>query len=114
MGRFENGELVVDTIGIVPGGVVAGGYRTPETRLTERFILSANGSHLTIEYRWEDPKIYQTPHVYRYELDRLPEGSYAFEQWCDASDPRRAGMGHATTAARANQTNRCINAGRFS
>jgi hypothetical protein len=87
VGRFENGELVVDTVGIVPGGVVAGGYRTPETHLTERFILSADGSHLTIEYRWEDPKIYQTPHVYRYELDRLPEGSYAFEQWCDASDP---------------------------
>jgi hypothetical protein len=44
VGRFENDELVVDTIGMVPGGVVAGGYRTPETHLTERFILSANGS----------------------------------------------------------------------
>jgi len=87
VGRFENGELIVDTVGITPGGVVASGYRTPETRLTERFVVSPDSSHLTIEYRWEDPKIYQTPHVYRYELDRLPAGSYAFEQWCDASDP---------------------------
>ncbi len=87
VGRFENGELVVDTMGITTGGVVADGYRTPETRLTERFIVSPDNSHLTIEYRWEDPKIYSKPHIYRYELDRLPAGSYAFEEWCDASDP---------------------------
>jgi hypothetical protein len=87
IGRVENGELVVDTMGLLTGGVTAGGYRTPETHLIERFVVSPDGSHLTIKYRWEDAKLYQKPHEYQYELDRLPEGSYAFEKWCDASDP---------------------------
>jgi hypothetical protein len=87
VGRVENGELVVDTIGITPGVVTAAGYRTVETRLTERFVVSPDGKHLTINYRWDDPAIYQKPHEYRYEFDRLPEGSYALEYWCDASDP---------------------------
>jgi len=87
VGRVDNGELVVDTIGITPGLVTAGGWRTIETRLTERFVVSPDGKHLTINYRWEDPAIYQKPHEYRYEFERLPAGSYALEYWCDASDP---------------------------
>jgi hypothetical protein len=87
VGRVENGELIVDTMGVTQGAVTAGGARTPETHLIERFVLSPDGNHLTINYRWEDPKIYQKPHEYHYEFDRLPAGSYAFEKWCDASDP---------------------------
>jgi len=87
VGHVENGELVVDTMGITTGGVTAGGWRTPETHLIERFVVSPDGRRLTINYRWDDPKIYQKPHEYHYELDRLPAGSYAFEEWCDASDP---------------------------
>jgi hypothetical protein len=87
VGHAENGELVVDTMGISPGGVTAGGWRTPETHLIERFVVSPDGEHLTIKYRWEDPKVYQKPHEYEYQLERLPAGSYAFEEWCDASDP---------------------------
>lgn len=87
VGRIENGELVVDTMGIAPGPVTAGGWRTPETHLTERFVVSPDGEHLTIHYHWDDPKLYQEPHEYQYQLDRLPAGSYAFEEWCDASDP---------------------------
>ncbi len=87
VGRIENGELVADTVGVMPGVVAAGGWRTPETHLTERFVVSPDGKHLTIKYRWEDPLIYQKPHEYQYEFDRLPEGSYALEYWCDASDP---------------------------
>jgi hypothetical protein len=87
VGHVENGELVVDTMGISPGGVTAGGWRTPETHLIEHFVVSPDGEHLTIKYRWEDPKVYQKAHEYEYQLDRLPAGSYAFEEWCDASDP---------------------------
>jgi hypothetical protein len=87
VGHVENGELVVDTMGIATGGVTAGGWRTPETHLIEHFVVSPDGQHLTINYRWEDPKIYQKPHEYHYDLDRSPAGSYAFEEWCDASDP---------------------------
>jgi hypothetical protein len=43
----------------------------------------------------DDPKIYQTPHVYRYYFERAPAVtlertpvSYALEEWCDAGDPR--------------------------
>ena len=87
VGRYERDALVVETVGLTPGAVVAGGIRTPETRLTERFQVSAEGQRLTITYTWQDPKIYQKPHTYSYVFDRLPPGSYAFEDWCDASDP---------------------------
>lgn len=86
--RYERGDLVVDTIGLTPGNVTAGGRRTPETTLTERFRLSAGGSHLTITYTWTDPKIYLKPHSYSLVFERLPVGSYAIEDWCDPSDPR--------------------------
>jgi hypothetical protein len=87
VGRYEGNALIVDTIGFTPGAVVAGGQRTPETRLTERLQVSPDGQTMTITYLWQDPKIYQKPHTYSYVFDRLPANSYAFEDWCDASDP---------------------------
>ena len=75
---------------MVPGG----GVRTAETRLLERFEMSPDGNRLTVTYTWEDPKVYQKPHVYRYYFDRVPmveskgtKVSYALEEWCDAGDP---------------------------
>jgi hypothetical protein len=85
--RYDGNALIVDTIGLTPGGVVGGGQRTPETRLTERLEVSPDGKTMTITYTWQDPKIYQKPHTYSYVFDRLPAGSYAFEDWCDAGDP---------------------------
>jgi hypothetical protein len=87
IGHFEGQVLVVDTVGLTPGPVPAGGWRTPESHLSERFGVSPDGNHLTIKYTWADPKIYVKPHSYQYFFDRLPAGSYAFEAWCDASDP---------------------------
>lgn len=87
VGHYEGDVLVVDTVGMTAGAVVAGGQRTPETHLTERFEVSADGKHMTITYTWTDPKIYQKPHTYQYFMDRMPAGSYAFEEWCDAGDP---------------------------
>ena len=87
VGHFENGVLVVDTVGFSQGPVTAGGYRTPETHLAERFEVSPDGKTLTIKYTWTDPKVYSKPHSYEYVLERLPAGSYALEEWCDASDP---------------------------
>lgn len=80
---------MIETVGLTPGNVTAGGRRTPETRLTERFRLSPGGERLTITYTWNDPKLYQRPHTYAVQFDRLPPGSYAFEGWCDSSDPRQ-------------------------
>ena len=87
VGHYESGVLVVDTAGLTPGMVTSGGWRTPETHLNERFEVSPDGKHLTIKYTWSDPKIYVKPHSYEYTFDRLPAGSYAIDEWCDASDP---------------------------
>ena len=93
-GRYDGSTLVVETTGFTAGAVPGGGVRTPETRLFERFELSPDGQRLTIVYTWEDPKIYQKPHVYRLYFERAPavnsKGalvSYALEEWCDAGDP---------------------------
>jgi hypothetical protein len=89
IGRYENGALIVETVGLTAGAVPAGGYRTPETRLTETYRVSEGGKRLTITYTWEDPKIYQKPHTYDIAFERLPPGAYALEWWCDSSDPHQ-------------------------
>ena len=89
VGRYDGGALVVDTVGLSTGNVTAGGWRTPETRLRERYRLSADGQRLTITYTWEDPKVYLKPHSYEIVAERTPPGSWAFEAWCDSSDPNQ-------------------------
>jgi hypothetical protein len=88
VGHYDQGTLVSDTVGLKAGPVPGGGWRTPETHLTERFEVSADGQHLTIHYTYSDPKIYLSPHSYQYTFERLRAGSYALEDWCDASDPK--------------------------
>ena len=94
VGRYEGNVLIVETTGFMPGMVPGGGVRTAETRLLERFEMSPDGNRLTVTYTWDDPKVYQKPHVYRYYFDRAPmveskgtKVSYALEEWCDAGDP---------------------------
>jgi hypothetical protein len=89
VGRYEAGALVVDTIGLATGTVTAGGWRTPETVLTERYRPSPDGKRLTITYTWQDPKVYVKPHTYQIVAERTPPGSWAFESWCDSSDPNQ-------------------------
>jgi hypothetical protein len=86
-GRYEGNALIVETIGLSEGNVQGGGKRRPETRLTERFELAPDRKHLMITYTWDDPVLYVRPHTYQYIFERLPEGSYALETWCDSSDP---------------------------
>jgi len=88
-GRYEAGALVVETVGLAAGNVTAGGWRTPETRLTERYRVSPDGQRLTITYTWQDPKVYVKPHTYELVSERTPPGSWAFESWCDSSDPNQ-------------------------
>lgn len=87
IGHYEGGALVVETIGLPEGPVQGGGRRRPETRLTERFALAPDGKRLTITYTWDDPLLYVRPHAYQYSFERLPPETYAFETWCDSSDP---------------------------
>lgn len=94
IGRYEGTTLVVETNGFTAGAVPGGGLRSPQTRLVERFEVSPDGQRLTIVYTWDDPAIYQRPHVYRLYFERAPAVSskgalvsYALEEWCDAGDP---------------------------
>ena len=87
IGHYEGNALVVETIGLNPGGVTGGGRRRPQTKLTERYQLSPDGKHMSITYTWDDPMYYVTPHKYQNYFERLPAGSYALETWCDANDP---------------------------
>ncbi len=88
IGWYEDGDLVVETVGLTPGGVIAGGYRTPNTVLTERYSLSDDDNRLTVNYTWTDPAIYVEPHSYEVFYERLPsEYAYAYESWCDSGDP---------------------------
>jgi hypothetical protein len=88
-GRYDASALVVETIGLATGTVTAGGWRTPETRLVERYRPSSDGRRLTISYTWQDPKVYVKPHTYEIVAERTPPGSWAFESWCDSSDPNQ-------------------------
>ena len=88
-GRYEGGALVIDTIGLATGNVTAGGWRTPDTRLIERYRVSADGQRLSITYTWTDPKVYVKPHAYEIVAERTPPGSWAFESWCDSGDPNQ-------------------------
>jgi hypothetical protein len=92
--RWEGDTLVVETVGFsgtkglltIPGG----GFRTEETRLTERYRLLNNGSILSVTFTWTDPKVFQVPHTYEYRYHRLPatyEPRPALA--CDAFDPAR-------------------------
>jgi hypothetical protein len=95
IGRWDGDTLVVDTIGFsdtkgmlaIPGG----GFRTTETRLTERYRLLKGGSVLSVTFTWEDPKVFRTPHTYEFRYQRLP-ASYEprSPQPCDAFDEDRA------------------------
>jgi hypothetical protein len=56
-------------------------------------IAHWEGDTLVVD-TWDDPKVYQKPHVYRYYFERAPavesagaKISYALEEWCDAGDP---------------------------
>jgi hypothetical protein len=89
VGRYEGSALLVDTIGLTTSNVTAGGWRTTETVLTERYRLSADGRRLSITYTWQDPKVYLKPHSYQIVAERTPPGSWAFESWCDSSDPNQ-------------------------
>lgn len=88
VGRYENGVLIVDTTGFSNGPTSFGrGYKGPHTHLTETFRLSPDGQQLTINYKWDDPEIYEKPLVYDITFQRLPKDSYVMEDWNDASDP---------------------------
>lgn len=73
--HWDGDTLVVDTIGfharngrmLIPGG----GFRTENSHLVEHFKLLKNGTILSVESTWTDPKVFRTPHSYEYRYTKL-------------------------------------------
>lgn len=93
IGRWEGETLVVDTIGFNDRGITrlpGGGVRTPNSHLTERFRLIANGQRLDVTFTWEDAGVFTKPHTYELRYYRIPEISDPRIFPCNAKDPERA------------------------
>jgi hypothetical protein len=64
IGRYENGELVVDTIGLATRNSYIDNFRTPHTEkehVVERFKVSADGKMLEASVVVDDPGTFNEP-----------------------------------------------------
>ena len=94
IGRWEGDTLIVDTVGFDPNkGVTAipgGGFRTADSHLMERYRLLNNGAVLSVTFRWEDSKVFRTPHTYEFRYVRMPRDYEArLPLACDPFDEGR-------------------------
>ena len=92
IGRWDGDTLVVDTIGFNDRGVTAipgGGWRTPQSKLTERVRLLYNGLVLSVTATWEDPAVFQRPHSYELRYYRVAQIAEPRSHNCLANDPDR-------------------------
>jgi len=94
IGRWDGDTFVVDTVGFhgergvtaIPGG----GFRTGNTRLTERLRLLGDGGVLSVVSTWTDPDVFRTPHTYEVRYSRLPDDyEPRLPTPCDAYDAER-------------------------
>jgi hypothetical protein len=95
IGHWEGDTLVVDTTmfhadnGIL--GIPGGGFRTPDSKLVERFRLLRNGQVLQVVSTWTDAKVFSRPHSYELRYTRLPREYEARPNAvCDPYDEDRA------------------------
>jgi len=83
--HWDGDTLVVDTIGFKPGGG-AGGMKSAQAHLVERYHVFDNGKRLSVSFEWTDPEVYAKPYTYELGYYRSSPETYAMEDWCDASD----------------------------
>ena len=86
IGRWEGDTLITHTVGLTGSNIPGALATTPDTRLTERYRLLSN-DRLSVTFTWEDPTQLTAPHTHELIYYRQPVGTYAYENFCDASDP---------------------------
>jgi hypothetical protein len=94
VGRWDGATLVVTTRGFAADrgltAIPGGGFRTADTRLTERYRLLDKGSVLSVTFTWEDPVVFAKPHAYEFRYRRLPsQYSPRAPVTCDPFDENR-------------------------
>ena len=92
IGRWEGSTLVVETIGFNDRGVTSipgGGWRTADSKLTERYRLLYDGLVLSVTSTWEDPKVFATPHTYELRYYRVPPANEPRSHNCIGGDQER-------------------------
>jgi len=88
IGRWEGDTLITHTVGLTGSTIPGALATTPDTRLTERYRLLSN-DRLSVTFTWEDPTQLTAPHTHELIYYRQPVGTFAYENFCDASDPRQ-------------------------
>jgi hypothetical protein len=86
VGHWDRDVLAVETVGFDAPGKDRGAS-VMDTHLFERYSLSDGGKRLSVTFTWVNPTIFVKPWTYTYTYQKLPPGSYAFEEWCDSGDP---------------------------
>src|SRR5579871_3226063 len=83
IGHWEGKTLVVDTVSFRPGmNVPGGGNRGPNTHVIERYTVVDDpklGQKVEVNFKWDDPTIYQKPHEYTLTYYKMPRDTYALE-----------------------------------
>lgn len=87
VGHWDGDTLAVETVGVRAPALGPGGASSSDTHLMERYHLKADGKRMEVTFTWIDPRIYAKPWTYTYTYQKLPAAAYAFEEWCDSSDP---------------------------
>ena len=85
VGKWEGGELVVDTKGFREGVTLLDRSGLPHSaalHLTERYKLSANGKTLTARFTIDDPKTYARPWSATATYAKRPAGFQIPEEVC--------------------------------
>jgi hypothetical protein len=68
VGRYDNGALVVDTLGLAPDifyPAWSGGGYSDQAHAVERYTIAENPRRLEVEVTIDDPKMLTEPYTFR-------------------------------------------------